>query len=153
MKDETRGAIVIAVILAMYTGAVYLRKATRRPTGEALTQVLGKEASDILKADAVALVPEGNEAIEIWPRGSTSSASLPNRAALSSWLCSKEAPRETAVVMLQGPSPTRGMLERASKEGKLVVEELRGRPVRLECPSRARFFSMEVRLRETPEGS
>ena len=145
MKDETRGAIVIAVILASYCGAVYLRKVTRKTQGESVTQALGRDAGDILKADAIVLVSDGAEAIEIWPRGSAHSASLPDRKALSLWLCSPEAPRETAVVMLRGVPLGRGWLDEASREGRLVVDELHRAPLTLECPTRARFYSMEVR--------
>ena len=153
MKDETRGAIVIAVILASYCGAVYARKVTRQSQAESVTQALGRDAGDILKADAIVLVSDAAEAIEIWPRGSAHSASLPNRKALSAWLCSSEAPRETAVVMMQGQPLGRGRLDQASKEGRLVVDELRRAPLPLECSTRARFYSMEVRPGETPEGS
>jgi hypothetical protein len=153
MKDETRGAIVIAVVLASYCSAVYLRKVTRKSQGESVTQALGKDAGDILKADAIVLVSDAAEAIEIWPRGSAHSASLPNRKALSAWLCSPEAPRETAVVMLRGLPLERGRIDQASKEGRLVVDELHRSPLPLECPTRARFYSMEVRVGGTPEGS
>ena len=152
MKDETRGAIVIAVVLASYVGAVYLRKATRKSQGESVTQALGRDAGDLLKADAIVLVSENAEAIEIWPRGSTRSASLPNRKALSAWLCTPEAPRETAVVMMHGLPLGRGRIDQASKEGRLVVEELHRAPLPLECPTRARFYSMEVRPADVPEG-
>ena len=151
MKDETRGAIVIAVILASYCGAVYYRKATRKSQGESVTQALGRDAGDILKADAIVLVSDAADTIEIWPRDSAHSASLPSRKALSAWLCSPEAPRETAVVMLQGVPLGRARLDQASKEGRLVVDELRRPPLTLECPSRARFYSMEVRA-DGPEG-
>lgn len=145
MKDETRGAIVIAVLIAAYGSAVYFRKVIRKSQGESVTQALGKDAGDILKADAIVLVSENAEAIEIWPRGSTVSARLPNRQALSAWLCSPEAPRETAVVMMHGLPLGRGRIDQASKEGRLEVEELHRAPLPLECPSRARFYSMEVR--------
>ena len=153
MKDETRGAIVIAVLLASYCGVVYLRKASRKTQRESVTQALGRDAGDNLKADAIVLVSDAAETIEIWPRGSAHSASLPNRKALSSWLCSPEAPRETAVVMMQGLPPGRGRLDQASREGRLVVDELQRAPLPLECPSRARFYSMEVRPGGTPEGT
>ena len=91
------------------------------------------------------------ETIEIWPRGSAHSASLPDRKALSAWLCSPEAPRETAVVMMQGLPLGRGRLDTASKEGRLVIDELHRAPLTLECPSRARFYLMEVRA-GGPEG-
>jgi len=152
MKDETRGAIVIAVILAMYVGAVYVRKATRKSQGESVTQALGRDAGDILKADAIVLVSDAAETIEIWPRGSAHSASLPDRKALSAWLCSPEAPRETAVVMMHGVPLGRGRLDQASKEGRLVVDELHRAPLALECPTRARFYSMELRPGDVPEG-
>ena len=150
MKDETRGAIVIAVVIAIYTGAVYARKVTRKSQGESLTQALGKDAGDILKADVIVLVSDAAEAIEIWPRGSAHRARLPNRKALSAWLCSPDAPRETAVVMMQGLPLGRGRIDQASKEGRLAIDELQRPPLTLECPSRARFYSMEVRL-DTPE--
>ena len=152
MKDETRGAIVIAVLIASYCGAVYLRKATRKSQGESVTQALGRDAGDILKADAIVLVSDASETIEIWPRGSAHSASLPSRTALSAWLCSPEAPRETAVVMMEGLPIGRGRLDEASRQGRLVIDELRRAPLPLECPSRARFYSMEVRLGEVRKG-
>jgi hypothetical protein len=153
MKDETRGAIVIAVLLASYCGAIYFRKVTRKTQGESVTQALGRDAGDILKADAIVLVSDAAEAIEIWPRGSAHSASLPNRKALSAWLCSPEAPRETAVVMMQGLPLGRGRLDQASREGRLVIDELARAPLPLECPTRARFYSMEVRPGTAPEGT
>ncbi|MBX7186822.1 MAG: hypothetical protein K1Y01_16895 [Vicinamibacteria bacterium] len=152
MKDETRGAIVIAAILASYCGAVYLRKASRQTQGESVTRALGRDASDILKADAIVLVSDGAEAIEIWPRGSAHSASLPDRKALSLWLCSPEAPRETAVVMLRGVPLGRGRLDQASREGRLVVGQLQRSPLPLECAPRARFYSMELRTGDVSEG-
>jgi len=150
VKDETRGAIVIAVVVALYAGGVYLRRATRASFGESVTRALGREASEILQADAVALVSDTDESVEVWPRGASHSASLRTRAALVAWLCSEEAPPDTAVVMLQGLPLGRGRLDQASREGRLVVEELRGEVVRLGCPSRARFYRMELRSGESP---
>lgn len=150
MKDETIGAITIAVLVATYSGAVYLRHANKQWLGETVSQALSKEASDILKADVIALVPEPDEAIELWPRGGSRSGSLPDRAALSLWLCSPGAPRETAVVMLRGLPLGRGKIESAFREGKVSIEELRAPPVRLECSTRARFFTLEMRMPERP---
>ena len=150
MKDETRGAIVIAVLVTLYAGAVSLRRATRTPFGASVTQALGKEASEILQSDAIALVSEVDEGVEVWPRGAAQPASLRDRAALVAWLCSEEAPRETAVVMLQGLPLGRGRLDQASAEGRLEVQELRAETMQLGCSSRARFYRMQVRPQEAP---
>lgn len=146
MKDETRGAITIAVILAAYFGAVALRRASREPRGQIITEALGSQAADILQSEAVVLVPEADEPIEVWPRGGTRGESLPNREALVRWLCSELAPRETAVVMLKGIPLGRGRFESASKTDRLVIEELRLPSLPIACPTRAKFFTLELRL-------
>jgi hypothetical protein len=145
VKDEVRGAIVIAAVVALYAGGVYLRRAMRTSFGQSATLAAGKEASEILQADAIALVSDTDDAVEVWPRGSTRSASIPTRAALVRWLCSADAPRDTAVVMLRDLPLGRGRLDQASREGRLVVEELRGADMGLGCASPARFYKMEIR--------
>lgn len=146
MKDETRGAITIAVIVLVYVGAVTARRASREPAGLLITQELGARAGDILLSDAVVLVPEAGEGIEVWPRGAVRSESLPDRDALVRWLCSDLSPRETAVVMLTGVPLGRGRLESASRGERLVIEELRVPPIPVACPTRAKFFALELRL-------
>lgn len=151
MKDETIGAIAIAALVAAYSAAAFLRHANRPSLGETVSEALSKEAGDILQAEVVALVPEADEAIELWPRGGSRSEALPSRAALSIWLCSASAPRDTAVVLLRGLPLGRGKIESASRAGKLSIEELRAPPLRLDCASRARFFILEMKASEVRE--
>src|SRR6185436_8234606 len=106
---------------------------TKRSTGQAISEALSKEASEILRADAVALVPDRDDAIEVWPKGSSHSLSFPSRMAFSSWLCGTDAPKETAVVMLKNLPVGRGKIDNAANEGKLAVEVLRYPPIRLDC--------------------
>lgn len=148
MKDEIRGAITIVVVLAAYFGAIGIRRASREPSGKVITGALGSQAGDILQAEAVVLVPESDDPIEVWPRGAARSEALPNREALVRWLCSDLAPRETAVVMLQGVPLGRGRVESASRSDRLVIGELRVPPIPIACPTRARFFTLELRLPE-----
>jgi hypothetical protein len=145
MKHETRGAIVIVVGVLLYSAAVYARRSSRPTMGQAITQALGKEAAEIMSADAIALVPDSEGAIEVWPKGGRRAESLPNRHALAAWLCSPMAPRETAVVMLRGLPIGRGRLESASAERRLSIEVLRNAPIPLECTPQARFYSLSLR--------
>lgn len=151
MRDEVRGAIVIAVLVTLYSGGVYLRRATRKPFDASVTQALGKEASEILRSEAIALVSEGDEGVEVWPRGGTRSVRFADRAALVRWLCSEDAPRETAVVILRGLPLGRGRLDQASAQGRLVVQELGRESMQLGCSTGARFYRMEVRSDDAPE--
>lgn len=148
MKDETRGFITIAAIVVVYLGAIALRRAARDPTGLVITQELGSQAGDILRSDVVVLVPEADEGIEVWPRGAARSETIPSREALVRWLCSDAAPREVSVVMLVGVPLGRGRIESASRSDRLVIEELRIPPIPISCPTRTRFFSLELRLPE-----
>jgi hypothetical protein len=150
LKDETRGAIVIASVVILYAGGIFLRRALSPTFGESATRALGTEASEILRADAVALVSDSDEGVEVWSRGASKSAKISDRAALSLWLCSKDAPRDTAVVILSNLPLGRGRLDQASKEGRLVVHELRGADMGLECPTPARFYKMEMRATDPP---
>lgn len=146
MKDETRGAITIVAVLAVYLGAIAIRKASKESSGKMITEALGSQAADILQSEAVVLVPDADESIEVWPRGGTRGESLPNREALVRWLCSELAPREAAVVMLKGVPLGRGRFESALKSDRLLIEELRMPPLPVACPTRAKFFSVEFRL-------
>lgn len=148
MKDEIRGAITLVAVLAAYFGAIAIRRASREPTGKVIAEALGSQAGDILQAEAVVLVPESDDSIEVWPRGEAHSEAIPNREALVRWLCSDLAPRETAVVMLKGVPLGRGRLESVSGSDRLVIEELRTPPIPIVCPTRARFFTLELRLPE-----
>lgn len=146
MKDEVRGAITIVVVVAAYFGAIAIRRASREPSGKVITEALGSQAGDILQAEAVVLVPESDDPIEVWPRGGARSEAIPNREALVRWLCSDLAPRETAVVMLLGVPLGRGRLESLSGSDRMVIDELRIPPIPIQCPTRARFFTLELRL-------
>jgi hypothetical protein len=148
MKDETRGVITIVVVLAAYLGVIAIRRTSREPSGKVITEALGSQAGDILQAEAVVLVPESDDPIEVWPRGGTHSEAIPNREALVRWLCSDHAPRETAVVMLRGVPLGRGRLESVAGNDRMVIEELGVPPIPIQCPTRARFFTLELRLPE-----
>ena len=150
MKDETRGALTILVVLAAYFGAIAVRRSSREPSGKVITEALGSQAADILQSEAVVLVPEADEPIEVWPRGGTRSEAIRNREALVRWLCSDLAPRETAVVMLKGVPLGRRRLESLAGSDRMVIEELRVPPMPIHCPTRAKFFTLELRLPQAP---
>ncbi len=138
----------MVVVVVVYLGAVAVRRAVREPAGLVITRELGAQAGDILLSEAVVLVPESDEAIEVWPRGEARSETIPNREALVRWLCSDLAPREVAVVMLKGVPLGRGRMESASRDNRLVIEPLRVPPLPVNCATRAKFFSLELRLPE-----
>jgi hypothetical protein len=146
LKDETRGVITIVVVVAVYLGAVGLRRASREPAGLFITRELGSRAGDILQSDVVVLVPEAEGGIELWPRGAARGERIPDREALVRWLCSDDAPREISVVMLKGVPVGRGRIESASRADRLAIEELRVPAIPIACPTRAKFFSLELRL-------
>lgn len=147
MKDETRGAIVIVVGVALYLSALYCRRATEPQIGDFLDRALGSEGGEILRADAVAVVPEtvGRD-IEIWHKGAGRVQDrLPNRESLAGWLCSTHAPQDIAVVMLHGIPDGRGRLESAAAEGRITITHLPYVPFRIECQARVKFYSFDFR--------
>lgn len=146
VTDQTRGAIILTVLIAAYCGAVHVRH-ERRPTPpqrnpDWVTQLFGRKVGDIMRSDALALMPTADEPIDVLWLGR--SIRLQNRAALVDWLCHK-APQKTSVVLFRGELRLQdGRVTVATGNSAGGLEELSEPPLRMPCASSAKFYALEV---------
>ena len=103
---------------------------------------LPREVAEVLKSDAVALVPNTSDPIQVIRRDEHHQT-LRDQTALVRWLCSDTLPVRTAVVFSQ-TEHARALLE-------MEVVQLTASPVTLPCASTARFYALRDRApRKSP---
>jgi hypothetical protein len=147
MDDRIRGAIILSVLSVTYVMAVQYRHPTHHDdtaTKGLLEQIVGKNMSAILDADATVIVPPGGAEAEVMMRGTRRTVTLANRPAIAQWLCNDSAPSNTVVVLaVDRRQTTDGVVVfEADKNG--LLRRLLATPFPLPCTSSARFYSLDI---------
>jgi hypothetical protein len=147
MRDQARGAIIIVALAVAYVSAVtYRHRAARAAVvpRSILEQLVGKNVSTILEADATVLVGLDGTDAEVTLRHSPRPLTLADRAQLADWLCGPSAPANTAVVLVVGRGESKSDVMTIAIEKQGPLRQLMAAPFALPCSSSARFYSVDL---------